>query len=220
MKPHIQETIQDLDFQIQLINAAKASLLMIYGQPAVGHEVTSAPQDKPPVQKNRKDPVKPAQKPLRPSRPLREATPKTSPSSRPGPLSPTTIIPLLDKLQGPITNEAIQKVAGCNWKQASNAITRAKLKGLLVSTGKLGEYKRSVVGHDVRSAAPVRKPAAPATAPAREPAPATPKTKAHLESELATALRQRDHARENGRDTLADIFQKDIDRIEAQLTAM
>jgi hypothetical protein len=50
--------------------------------------------------------------------------------------------------------------------------------------------------------------------------PTAPADRAKLESDLAAALKQRDHARQNGRDSIVEIFQRDIDNIESKLASL
>ncbi len=58
----------------------------------------------------------------------------------------------------------------------------------------------------------------PKLAPAGAPPPVQPvETRASLEKKLSQALKERDQARNNGRESIVDIFQRDIDRIERQL---
>lgn len=106
------------------------------------------------------------------------------------------------RLAEPFTAPALSKATGDSLKRAQNVLFRFKKRGFVVGTGDLGQYRR--------------------TAKFPQPAPPVEKirptvTRTDLEKKLADACKQRDHARENGRDSIVEMFQKEIDQLEAQL---
>lgn len=108
-------------------------------------------------------------------------------------------------------HRAISKQGIYEMGQVRGALSYAYKKGqlVLVQPGRPGYPAQYRLSAKLKTAKPAPAPAAASKA-----------NREDLERKLADALKQRDHARSNGRDTMVDLFQKDIDALEAQLEAM
>jgi hypothetical protein len=107
-------------------------------------------------------------------------------------------------LPQPFVVEDFAKAAGLKSKAASSNVYRWSAKGLLAKAGP-GLWKW--VGPTAQ--------AATAAPPMAEPEGASAK----LVDEIEKACKERDRARENGRDKLADILQRKVDKLQAELDA-
>jgi hypothetical protein len=123
------------------------------------------------------------------------------------------IAALVEKLKEPFKAEDIAVAAKLDWKKASNFVTRGKLKGWLMRSDGKGEYLRT-------AAFPFAKQT-PKHEVLRGPGTRAPgRTKAIVESEMATAVKERDAHRVDGRTSMEGIAQKRVDRLEEELEAM
>ncbi len=126
--------------------------------------------------------------------------------------NPAAIIKIAFKLKEPFGPTDLARAAGIMKSSAGSSITRWLSRGWIAKSG-YGEYNRTpAFGNSDQTS-----PTSPTSQTSPTPAPA--KSRADLERKLADACKQRDHAREQGRETMVEIFQKDIDRLEAQLAS-
>lgn len=116
--------------------------------------------------------------------------------------------PLVLALTQPFGRVDVQTVLNVTEKAASGVVTRWKARGWLRSIG-YNKYERTA-----------KFPGAKAMGAKPEPAAKPSANREQLEAALKDACKQRDHARSNGRDTMVEMFQKDIDRIEQELESL
>jgi len=119
------------------------------------------------------------------------------------------------RLTEPFTPTDLAKASGLSKKGANSACFRWKVAGFIERVG-FGAYKRT---RKFPGAGSAPAPAAPKSAPVVS-VPKSSKDRAKLQEELENAMRQRDYARGQNRQTMVDIFQKDIDRLTLQLKSM
>lgn len=101
-------------------------------------------------------------------------------------------------------------------KTGSNVVDNWARRGWLVRVG-VGRYKRGKTFGKVGASPPAARAAVALDKAAPAPVAAAPAGADKLRSELANALKQRDHARANGRDALVEMFQETVDKLEEQL---
>lgn len=97
---------------------------------------------------------------------------------------------------------------------SSATISRYKKIGWLLNPAPK-EYRRTA--KFPRLEVPAAAPSSERPSPSRANS-APPLDRNALQTKLANALKQRDHARENGREQMESIFQKEVDQLEAQLS--
>lgn len=191
MKPHIEQTINDLKTTVAQLNG----MIQFLSDFGVGLDDPIFPVEVP-VQ-NISTPLR---QPLRPTQRKPNAghkEPRRPPNNEPD-------VCAVARLAEPFTAPQLSKATGDTLKRAQNVLFRFKQRGFVTGTGDLGQYRRtSKFPH----------PAAP---PVEKIRPTV--TRTDLEKKLQDALKQRDHARENGRDSIVEMFQKEIDQLQAQLT--
>jgi hypothetical protein len=106
------------------------------------------------------------------------------------------------RIAQPFGPAEVETAIGENRKTAGNFLQRARHEGWIKKTG-FGGWERTAKFPGGEAA----KPVTPSAGGSRE----------ELKRKLADALKQRDHARAHGRDAMVELFQKDIDTLEAQL---
>ena len=127
---------------------------------------------------------------------------------RRAPQSAQVAINAAAKLPEPFGPAALSKVSGLSKNGSASAILRWWKAGCVRKVA-YGKYERTA-----------KFPVASASIPVSSPSAALPKpaeSRAALQKRLSDALKQRDHARENGRDAIVEIFQKEVEQLEAQL---
>ena len=195
MKQHIIDTITDIDTEITRLQLIRSGLHDMFGAdlpPSLGIERGTVSIDK----------VAAASRRCPPPRPSRLGG-KPSPSGRAA-RNPERIIAIVAKLPEPFGLTDLAKTAGMLKNSAASSINRMAAKGLVTKVG-YGAYKRTGKFPGGTSSADPHNSAS------------TKQDRAALEKRLNDALKQRDHARENGRDTIVEVFQKEIDQLQAQL---
>ena len=192
MKPHIQQTLQDIDSKIAELEQLKTFITgfagMDVGQP-------------------------PAPAALRHSAPVSNGS--TSKPARAVRASSADNIIICAKLKEPFRPNDFAERAGLSKNGGSSQVLRWLRAGYLKKVSP-GQYCRTAkFPSDLLGAATHPKERA-----ALRAAPEPKTSIAELEKARDDALKQRDHARANGRDSIVEVFQKDIDRIEAQIAAL
>jgi hypothetical protein len=204
MKQHIQDTLTDINTRITELQALRDNFSRLFSVPAsdlpeVGVALT----------------IERGTATIRPPKP---ASPKLStrkPAARKPAKSAAAPNPLTDvvaKLPEPFNTADIVKASGCDQKKASNFLVTRKISGLVKPSGEPGKYIRTAKWNKTINGS--LKPAKPA--PAAAPS-LSAESRVELQTKLENAVRGRDYAREQGRDSIVEMFQNDINQLETQL---
>lgn len=202
MTKYIQDTIEAIDLKVLQLQSIKRALEQFFKDWTIEADPGPAPiaPARPPTPRL----VKPVRA-VSPARPQPKANRQSKPAGHTAPET-LQVAALVADLPEPFTAPDVSRVAKIDSKRGQNFITQSFVKGWItrLEQGRYSKTKAFPQPTSIKAAAPV-------TAP--KPA----GTRAELEAKLAAALKQRDHANANGREQIAEIYQKEIEQLETQL---
>ena len=191
MTKYIEDTLAALDLKIAMLQKMRASLAATFANWTIEVDAPAPSANGRPAARN---------KSVRRSSPAPALARSPSGGSRLR-QGAEVAINAAAKLPEPFGPVALSKVSGLSKNGSASAILRWFMAGWVRKVA-YGKYERT------------------AKFPASGPSAAPPKpaeSRAAIQKRLSDALKQRDHARENGRDAIVEIFQKEVEQLEAQL---
>ena len=210
MKAHIEQTLADLGSEITRITTLRDTLLAHYGSlvpiPHITPDLPSSiPSPRGEVAPGFAGTTTRLNRPSSIPSPRGEGRVRGNSNRRKSPARTAgaqLVIDAVAKLSQPFTGYDITTVTQLTKNGAGSAITRWHTNGWLKKIA-LGQYERTAKF--------------PASAPATAAPAPRPETRSALEAKMQAAIKQRDYNRETGRDSLVEVYQREIDQLDTQL---